>query len=171
MAHAGCKANVERKKIDYVTLVTQAHEYLNIQQEQNEREFSLSSYPRYDWSQDTGEIIFSESENGEPRVVAKVQFVGDLSSISGTWLWAWDNPTINERWKQGVVNVKKYGEENNIRQLTESKWKADDVDGWEMTSIAALLLNAKGAYKSPDENGAIFMVFTDIQWANGAKPK
>ncbi len=162
-----CKSKPSHKRMDYVTLVTQAHEYLSSQQEQNERDFSLSKYPRYDWDQDTGEIIFSE--NGEPKVVAKVQFVGDVSTISGTWLWAWANPTVNENLKQGVLKVKLYGEENDIRKLTESKWKADEVDGWEMTSITALLLNAKGAYKSPDEHGAMFMIFTDIQWVEGTR--
>ena len=169
LVFSGCKSTTSHKRMDYVTLVTQAHEYLSALQDQNERDFHLSKYPRYDWDQETGEIIFSES--GQPKVAAKVQFVGDVSTITGTWLWAWANPTFSEHLKQCVLKVKLYGEEHGIRQLSESKWKADDVDGWEMTSIAALLLNAKGAYKSPGENGPIFMVFTDIQWAKGVQPQ
>ena len=34
-----------------------------------------------------------------------------------------------------------------------------------MTSIAAYLLDAKGAYRTPDDNGFTFMIFTDVQWA------
>jgi hypothetical protein len=39
------------------------------------------------------------------------------------------------------------------------------VDGWEMTSVAAFLLKAKGAYRSPDERGFTFMILTDVRWA------
>src|SRR5262245_48661135 len=73
LVFSGCKSTTSHKRMDYVTLVTQAHEYLSALQDQNERDFHLSKYPRYDWDQETGEIIFSES--GQPKVAAKVQFV------------------------------------------------------------------------------------------------
>jgi len=34
-----------------------------------------------------------------------------------------------------------------------------------MTSIAAFLLKARGAYRSPGDTGFTFMVITDIRWA------
>ncbi|WP_428444106.1 hypothetical protein [Photobacterium sagamiensis] len=33
------------------------------------------------------------------------------------------------------------------------KWKADEVDGWEMTSVTCLLLDAKGSYRTTSGNG------------------
>jgi len=97
--------------------------------------------------------------------------VGDVSSKSKTWLWAWANPTIKDSLQQAARQAKQHGVENGIRQLVESTWPADEVDGWEMTSITAMLVNAKGAYKSPGENGTYFMLFTDIRWATAPVSK
>jgi hypothetical protein len=33
-----------------------------------------------------------------------------------------------------------------------------------MTSIAAYLLQAKGAYRSPAEGGCTFMIMTSVNW-------
>ena len=169
LTHLNCKAKSEADEAKFVALVTQAHEYLTAQQDRNNKEFALSTYTRYDWNQETGELVFSE--HGQPKVIAKIQFVGDVSSKSKTWLWAWANPTIKDSLKQAALQAKQYGAQNGIRQLVESTWPADEVDGWEMTSITAMLVNAKGAYKSPGENSTEFMVFTDIQWATAPVSK
>jgi uncharacterized protein DUF6882 len=168
LTHLNCKP-MPRDEPKFVALVTKAHEYLTAQQDRNEKEFALSTYPRWDWNQDTGELIFSE--HGQPKVIAKIQFVGDVSSKSKTWLWAWANPTIEYSLQQAARQAKKYGVQKGIWQLAESTWLADEVDGWEMTSITAMLVNAKGAYKTPDENGSMFMVFTDIRWATAPVSK
>lgn len=40
----------------------------------------------------------------------------------------------------------------------------------EMTSITAYVLRAKGAYRTPRENGFTYLVFTGVRWADGAAP-
>jgi hypothetical protein len=35
-----------------------------------------------------------------------------------------------------------------------------------MTGVALRVLDAKGAYRSPDEDGLTFMVITSIRWAS-----
>lgn len=81
LTHLNCKAK-PKDEPKFVALVTQAHEYLTAQQDRNEKEFALSTYPRYDWNQETGELIFSA--HGQPKVIARIQFVGDVSSRSKT---------------------------------------------------------------------------------------
>lgn len=41
---------------------------------------------------------------------------------------------------------------------------ADEVDGWEMTSISARLLEAQGAYRSPDEKGFLFLLYDALEF-------
>ncbi|MCI5064119.1 hypothetical protein MRY87_00185 [bacterium] len=108
------------------------------------------------------------SSGGVPKVIADIQFVGSVSSISKTWLWSWANSTVVDSVKDQISKVRHLGNSRDFWKLTKAKWQADEIDGWEMTSVAAFVLKAKGAYKSPDDNGAAFMVFTDIDWA-GAK--
>ena len=65
--------------------------------------------------------------------------------------------------------MRKLGEEKGWDRLTEPQWPATEEDGWEMTGVALRALDAKGAYRSPDENGLTFMVITSIRWANGVE--
>ncbi len=72
---------------------------------------------RFDVSQDTGEIIFS-NKSGAPTVKAHFEFLGTLSTISSSWLWAWANPTIDERLTKGSRIVRDYGQQRGFARLT-----------------------------------------------------
>ena len=61
------------------------------------------------------------------------------------------------------IKVRQYGDKNRFEKLTEPKWTAEEVDGWEMTAIAAYLLKAKGAYRVKDDKIYIFMIFKQIE--------
>lgn len=148
----------------WIAFVTESHNYLTKHQEILSDEYKLGEHERWDWDQETGSLIFSN--DGVKAVIAKVQFVGSISTSSDTWLWSWANDTILDKVKDKIHIVREYGKENGFDALTIDKWKADEVDGWEMTSITAQLLNAKGAYRTPDKNGFTYMVITDIAWAN-----
>jgi hypothetical protein len=92
--------------------------------------------------------------------------VGSISKVSGTWLWAWANASVLPNMKEQIEDVRRFGELHGLRELTTPKWNATEADGWAMTAVTAKLLQAKGAYRSPDQTGFSFFVFTDIWWAN-----
>lgn len=148
---------------EFDQVVAESTEYLKQKIAQCQSEFNLGAHERFDWHQETGELIWSDA--GVPRVVAKVQFVGSVSKKSNTWLWSWANPSILDGVKGDLLAVKAFGVKHQIEKLTTAKWPAEEVDGWEMTSIAAKLCGAKGAYRAPDANGFTFLIFTDISWA------
>jgi len=143
-------------------LVLDAMSYLKTRQAALNREFQLGEYERYDWYQETGQIVFSQ--HGQARVAANVQFVGSVSSTSDTWLWAWANESFLESARADVRKVRAYGVDRQFLRLASARWKATEDDGWEMTAVAALLLQAHGAYRSPSERGATFMMLNDITW-------
>ena len=145
----------------FIDLVTRAHEYLTARQDELREHYGLSTWPRWDWDQDSGELVFSD--NGVPRVVAKIQFVGTISTETGTWLWSWANRSVERHLVKDVREVRKFGEAHGIPQLTTDKWDADETDGWEMTSIAAYVLQAKGAYRTPRENGFTYLLINEIR--------
>jgi hypothetical protein len=135
-------------------------EYLKTQQDILRNEYDMESYERWDYDQDTGEFVFSDA--GVPKVIAKFQVVGSISNVSNTWLWSWANPSILEPVKKDMRVVKQFGEQHGLKELLDEKWKAEDLDGWAMTNVSARLLNAKGAYRCPDENGFLFVIFTNV---------
>jgi hypothetical protein len=39
----------------------------------------------------------------------------------------------------------------------------EEIDGWEMTAVAARLLEAEGAYRSPSENAFLFLLYDQLE--------
>jgi|CXWL01.1.fsa_nt_gi hypothetical protein len=144
-------------------LCCEAVAYLKDKQAETMKEFRISEYERYDWDQDTGQLIFSH--NGKARVIGDIAFVGSISVTSNTWLWSWANTSLMESVRGGIREVRRYGEENGFIKLASARWTASEVDGWEMTAIAAFLLSAIGAYRTPKDNGFTFMIISKIRWA------
>lgn len=128
-------------------------------------EYRLGEYERWDWDQHTGELVFSDG--GVPRAIARIEFIGSVSSTSNTWLWAWANFHLLESVRTAVLAVRDFGEGHGYPRLTVSKWPADEIDGWEMASIAAEVLGARGVYRTPGERGSTFLAIMDVRWAGG----
>jgi hypothetical protein len=147
----------------FEALIETAQTYLRACQADLEKEYRLWHWPRYDWYQETRQLIFSE--DGVAKVAADIQFVGSISTESDTWLWAWANDSVDPRLSASMVTVRDYGKEHGFNQLTTKQWHAHELDGWEMTSVAAFLLKARGAYRSPKETGFTFMILTDVRRA------
>jgi hypothetical protein len=150
----------------FVALVTAAHEYLTARQDYLKDRFGLSRYERWDWDDARGAVVFSDG--GVPRVIAPSQLVGSVSPRSGTWRWAWANEHVDFRLRRDLDEVRRYGEHHAIWQLTTASWEADETDGWEMTSITAYILQAKGAYRMPSDRLLSFAIFDAVEWAPGA---
>lgn len=134
---------------------------LNEKQEVLNQQFGLAQHERWNWDQETGEIVFSNA--GVPAVIAPFQFVGSVSTVSDTWLWSWANFHFEPHTTKELLQVREYGEAKDFANLTVPKWPAEEVDGWEMTAVAARMLGARGAYRTPGENGFTFMLLTDVR--------
>lgn len=147
----------------FVELVTAAHGYLTARQDELKRDYALSTYDRWDWDDARSAVIFSSG--GTPRVVAPSQLVGSVSRRTGTWLWAWANDQIEPRLRRDLDEVRRFGDHHGIWQLTTPRWEADETDGWEMTSIAAYVLQARGAYRMPVDHLYTFAIFDAVRWA------
>jgi hypothetical protein len=144
-------------------LVQKAVPFLDERQTQLIKQFQISQWERYDYDQETAKLVFSH--RGQPKVIADILFVGSVSKSSETWLWSWANSSILEPVKARMREVREYGEAHRLLKLAGAHWKATKRDGGEMTAVAALLLDAVGAYRCPSEKGFLFMVMTDVHWA------
>ncbi len=149
-------------KEEWCSTVSDACHFLTERQDDLMRAYKLAEYQCFEWDQASGELTFSN--NGIPIVRAKIQFVGSVSVLSNTWLWSWANPSVNPKVKDQMTWVKGFGEERNFIALTNAQWEGDEIDGWEMTCVAARILDAKGAYRTESESGYTYMLITDIQW-------
>jgi hypothetical protein len=159
----------ELDTISFDNLSKRSYEYLNLQQDTCKAVYKISDYENWYYDQITGELTFSD--NGIKKLIIDYEEVGSLSFKSNTWLWAWANPHLEEKVKSKIGSVRDYGQKRGFERLTDSKWTADEYDGWEMTAIAAYLMKAKGAYRIPSSDSMLysFMIFKNIRWAVTAK--
>jgi hypothetical protein len=137
--------------MDELQLKTEAH--LNV--------WGFGSFERWDVDQDTGELIFSNADG--TKAVAPMQIIGTYNTTDGTWLWAWDNPSVVDSLKSHALKVRDYGEQHNIAALTERKWVGSEEDAWAMAALATKLCEAQGAYRGPAGSTYVFMTFGQVK--------
>jgi hypothetical protein len=147
---------------EFESFIEQATEYLRSANEKNKRLFGIGDYARYEYDLFRNEIWWSDAD--DPKVRARVTIVGSFSTKSDTWLWAWANPHFKDVEIGQIGAVRDFGEREGITKLTEEKWTADEVDGWEMTSVSARLLEAQGAYRSPSASGGLFLLYDGLEF-------
>lgn len=141
----GCRADLQRK------------------QDALAANFDVWKHERWDWNQASGEIVFSNG--GVPAVIATIAFVGSLSTRSNTWLWSWANDSLDPAVVGRMASVRDVGEALNRPRLSVPKWPADEHDGWDMTAVAAHVLEADGAYRTPTGSGFLYMTLSDVRHA------
>jgi hypothetical protein len=149
----------------YVALLTEATDTMRAREQRLDSTFHIGSYPRWDWDQDAGVLVFSDG--GTAKVVADVQFVGDVSRGDSTFLWAWANETVDPRLRKAAEKARRYGLSHGIPRLKHAHWAASEVDGWEMTSLTGYINGSEGLYRAPepDSTGYTFLVLEHVRWA------
>ena len=114
---------------------------------------------RWDWDDVAVTLTFSDPSLATIRI--NVTVVG--STQGNSWEWSWANPNYEDRSRLDMEKVREYGETNRYDKLTSAFLDADEFTGWEMTAIAAHILNAPGAYRFPTDNGYCYLVYRKIE--------
>lgn len=149
--------------MDYQDLLDRSKIYLEEHMHTCNAVYGLDGCNRMDYEQETGQMIFSSLAH--PKIIADFRIAGSVSEISHTWLWSWDNPYLLDNIVEELWKVKEYGEKHGFNKLVEPKWNATIEDGWDMTAIAAYVLQAKGAYRFPSDEIITFALFMNIRKA------
>lgn len=155
--------NFRENEVGFAKLLDDALLYLAERQAEISETFGLGECDRFDWNQGTGQLVFST--RGERSVVGDIVFVGSTAERSGTWLWSWANDSFLEPLREPMLAIRRHGLEHGMLKLASARWPGGEPEGWQMTAIAAYLLGARGAYRTPSERGATFMLLTSIGWA------
>jgi hypothetical protein len=154
---------------EYVDLLTRADSALTAKQDRVRADFQLGAHARYDYDEALGLIVFSNNDTAV--VVADVQFVGNVSRTDSAWHWAWDLPYVSPGLSAAARKARRYGWRRGVPLLKRTGWHADDIDGWEMTSLTAWIAGAEGAYRAPssDSSRFTFMLLNNVRWADAGR--
>ena len=146
---------------DFSTLQKVSLEELELKTRAHVEGWGLGSSDRWDLSQDTGELTFTFADG--VRAVAPAQIIGTYNSEDQTWLWAWANPSIDEKMRKDALKVREYGKKHGVERLTKAKWKAAEKDAWAMAALAVKLCGEQGAYRGPAGSTYVFIAFGEVK--------
>ncbi len=91
-----------------------------------------------------------------------VQLLGTESWGDDTWLWAWANEAsgLPEPVVQAARQVRAWGAQEDVRELTLSHFGLDLADGHTLSMTASGLCGADAYYRGPYDGGAAFFLLT-----------
>jgi uncharacterized protein DUF6882 len=142
-------ATLQKLSIEELQLKTEAH-----------KAWGLDKILRWDFKQSSGELELLLPEG--MKAVSPAQIIGTYNSEDHTWLWAWANPSVEEKLQADARQLLKYGEEHHIDRLTKRKWVGTEEDAWAMAALAVKLCGKQGAYRGPSGATKVFMVFGEV---------
>lgn len=145
---------------DFSTLQKISLEELAIKTNAHREVWGIGKAERWDFSQDTGELIFSFPDG--LKAVAPAQVIGTFNSKDQTWLWAWANSSIDEKMSVDALKLRKHGEKHKIERLTTRKWVGTEDDAWAMAALAVKLCGRQGAYRGPAGTTYVFLSFGEV---------
>ena len=172
---------------EYREFEAQACQHLEMLQEQLELQYGFGRHEHWEYDLGSGELVFSD--HAAPMLITKFQVVGTISTVTSTWLWSWANRTIPRPVKRDILRVRRFGKKHQVPPLMvehwhidpdgerllgpdpeapvyggwSSHWLAGNHHGWHMAGIAAMLLQAKGAYRCAQGETILYFVFTDVR--------
>ena len=145
---------------DFATLQHASIEELQLKTEAHKKAWGMDKMLRWDFNQGSGKLEFSLPDG--LKAVAPAQIIGTYNSEDHTWLWAWANPSIDEKLQADARQLLKYGEEHHIDRLTKRKWVGTEEEAWAMAALAVKLCGKQGAYRGPAGATKVFMVFGEV---------
>lgn len=143
---------------DFDQLLTQLHNELKARQEAFMIGYNIEQYDSWYYDQPSGVFTFSSAET---EAYFLFQCIGSYSPKAKSWLWSWANTNTYPNVKTDSIRIKDYGVINGYEKLVTESWPAEEVDGWEMLSVALHVLNPIGVYRIPTDGIYLFMVFTE----------
>jgi hypothetical protein len=110
---------------------------------------------------------FLDIEAGKIRINEDVEFpiqvLGTESDNTLSWLWAWadEQAEVPVDLLAAALQVKKWGEEKGVPELTVPSVDLDRADGHVFAMIAAEICKASCYYRDAYEGGAAFFLIAD----------
>jgi hypothetical protein len=146
---------------DFPILQKLSLEELGTKTEAHKQVWGLGKHQSWNLNQDDGDLIFSFADG--IKAVAPAQIIGSYYTKDHTWLWAWDNPSVDETLRVDSLKMRKYGEEHHIDRLTKAKWVGTKDDAWAMAALAVKLCREQGAYLGTSGDTDVFIVFGEVK--------
>lgn len=144
---------------EFQALLERSMEELQAKTTAHVNAWGLGTMDRWDLDQEDGLLVFTSKK---VIATAPAQIIGTYSLESGTFLWAWDHPSVLSPLQEHARRVQEYGKQHGIAVLTTRKLECEESDAWELTALACHLCDAQGVYRGPAGSALVFMTFGEV---------
>ncbi len=151
----------EATELDFATLMARGQTELQLKTQAHQGMWRFGEEEEWGFDQHVGLLQFTFADGR--RAEAPAQIIGTYNSADGTWMWAWNNPSIADPLKRDSLRLKAYGQRHRIAKLTTPKWSGDEKDAWAMAGLALTLCEAQGAYRGPAGTTYVFFTFGEVR--------
>ncbi|MEZ7911488.1 MAG: hypothetical protein QMB55_06655 [Propionivibrio sp.] len=119
--------------------------------------WGLGSETRWNLDMNAGTLQLSFADGRELRF--PVQIVGTYNRQDGTFLWAWDRPSVPEPLRRAAQHLRGHGEREGWGRFTTRTLPCSENEAWEFTAAAADLEGVTGAYRGDAGTAWVYMCF------------
>lgn len=144
------------RRIQAANLLEAATQSTERKQEAFDAATGFLSADKWFYEPETSELRFDWANR--PSRTFRASVVGSFSTRTHTWMWSWFNEGVSEVMQGDVWQLRQFGVCRGLERVAEPHWDATELDGWEMTSLAAHILGADAVYRAPMDHQLWFML-------------
>lgn len=136
------------------TLLLQGEDMI-AQLAQAHRSWGLATADRWGLDQQAGLITWAFPDK---TATAPAQILASYNRGSGSWMWAWANPSIVPEMSRAAGEIRDWAYARGHHVLAEPKIAADDQKADTLSALALRITGATGFYRG--RTGAVFAIIT-----------
>lgn len=139
------------ESLEGLQLVTQAHM----------QTWGFDKAESWNLDQEEGIIRFELPEG--ITAAAPAQIAGTYSKQDGSFMWAWNHPSVEPALQQAAIKVRRFGKRHQYTEFTTHLVDCDQNRAWEFAAVTMRLNKLHGAYRGPAGHDVyVFIVFGEI---------
>ena len=128
--------------------------------------WGLGAIAHWSADQELGVITFSSA--GGSFVRAPMQIIGSYNSAVGTWMWSWENPSVNQLLAQDARRARAFGEKYALWEFMDGVVECEEADAWKFRALCLHLGGGVGAYCGAESpTSSVFMTFGAVTIGEG----
>lgn len=145
--------------MDIETLLLQGRELIEQTSLAHSRRWGLGTARRWVLDQDVGRVTWSFEDH---VASAPAQILGSWNNKVSTFVWSWDNESIQAPLCTAAEAVRAFGVENGVSALATSPLKLDEEQVRDLVALAFRVGGCTGLYHPFDGQLATYIVFGPV---------
>ncbi|WP_445257966.1 DUF6882 domain-containing protein [Nocardioides aurantiacus] len=143
--------------LDLGTVLLQGHDMIGESIAVHDRRWGMSSATAWRLDQQAARVEWDLADGRTASAPAQV--LGSFNAAAGTFVWAWDNPTLLDEVSETAWRVRDYGVAHEVFALTTSPLKLDLDQLRDLVALAFRVGGCTGLFHPKREHLTTYVVF------------